>query len=170
RRGRREARRREIPTIAVDMPPDAPAFQFADATLTISTRDTDAITDALGDVRPAVIVSGASDAALATWHALTLRYGTAYVYPESALAAGDKAAFHEITASDGEHRPGRLTVLPGYDADRFPGPPSQPQAGLHLDRHPRPTQDHHVNRPQPALLLRPVESEVNCFAPATVAV
>ncbi|MFI6341022.1 ATP-grasp domain-containing protein [Streptomyces sp. NPDC050535] len=97
----REARRREIPTIAVDMRPDAPAFQFADATLTISTRDTDAITDALGDVRPAGIVCGASDAALATWHALTLRYGTAYVYPESALAAGDKAAFHEITASCG---------------------------------------------------------------------
>ncbi|WP_405512079.1 ATP-grasp domain-containing protein [Streptomyces canus] len=80
---------------------DAPAFGFADATLTISTRDTDAITDALGDIRPAGIVCGASDAALASWHALALHYGTAYRYPGSALAAGDKAAFHEIAASCG---------------------------------------------------------------------
>ncbi|MDT0488183.1 ATP-grasp domain-containing protein [Streptomyces doebereineriae] len=96
-----EARRRQIPTIAVDMRSDAPAFPFADATLTISTRDTDAITDALGDIRPAGIVCGASDAALASWHTLALHYGTAYVYPGSALAAGDKAAFHEIAASCG---------------------------------------------------------------------
>ncbi|KPI08940.1 hypothetical protein OK074_3464 [Actinobacteria bacterium OK074] len=96
-----EARRRGIPTIAVDMRTDAPGFPFADATLKISTRNTDAIADALGDVRPAGIVCGASDAALASWHALALRYGTAYVYPESALAAGDKAAFHEIAASCG---------------------------------------------------------------------
>jgi biotin carboxylase len=96
-----EARRRGIPTIAVDMRTDAPAFGFADATLTISTRDTDAITATLGEVRPAGIVCGASDAALATWHALALRYGTAYVYPQRALAAGDKAAFHEIAASCG---------------------------------------------------------------------
>ncbi|MEU9050139.1 ATP-grasp domain-containing protein [Streptomyces sp. NPDC048384] len=97
----REARRRGIPTIAVDMRTDAPAFPFADATLKISTRNTDAIADALGDVRPAGIVCGASDAALASWHALALRYGTAYVYPESALAAGDKAAFHAVAASCG---------------------------------------------------------------------
>ncbi|MFF7566687.1 ATP-grasp domain-containing protein [Streptomyces pseudovenezuelae] len=94
----REARRRGIPTIAVDMRSDAPAFPFADAALRISTRDTDTITEALGDVRPAGIVCGASDAALASWHALALRYGTAYVYPERALAAGDKVAFHEIAA------------------------------------------------------------------------
>jgi biotin carboxylase len=97
----REARRRDIPTIAVDMRSDAPAFGFADATLKISTWDTAAITDALGDVRPAGIVCGASDAALASWHALALHYGTAYMYPGSALVAGDKAAFHEIAASCG---------------------------------------------------------------------
>jgi biotin carboxylase len=96
-----EARRRRIPTIAVDMRPDAPALPYADAALKISTRDTDAIADALGDVHPAGIVCGASDAALASWHALGLHYGTAYVYPESALAAGDKAAFHAIAASCG---------------------------------------------------------------------
>ena len=96
-----EARRRDIPTIAVDMRSDAPAFPYADATLKISTRHTDAITDALGDIRPAGIVCGASDAALASWHALALHYGTAYRYPQSALAAGDKAAFHEIAASCG---------------------------------------------------------------------
>ncbi|MFI0219888.1 coenzyme F420-0:L-glutamate ligase [Streptomyces lydicus] len=44
-------------------------------------------------------MGGASDAALASWHALGLRYGTAYVYPKSALAAGDKAAFHALAAS-----------------------------------------------------------------------
>ncbi|WP_416483600.1 ATP-grasp domain-containing protein [Streptomyces sp. CL12] len=96
-----EARRRGIPTIAVDMRSDAPALSFADTALKISTRDTDAIADALGDVHPVGIVCGASDAALASWHALGMRYGTAYVYPESALAACDKAAFHAIAASCG---------------------------------------------------------------------
>ncbi|WP_079022767.1 ATP-grasp domain-containing protein [Streptomyces resistomycificus] len=96
-----ESRRRGIATIAVDMRPDAPALPFADAALTISTRNTDAIADALGDARPAGIVCGASDAALASWHALSLRYGTAYVYPKDALAAGDKAAFRTIAASCG---------------------------------------------------------------------
>ncbi|MFF8398382.1 ATP-grasp domain-containing protein [Streptomyces sp. NPDC016172] len=96
-----EARRRGIPTIAVDMRPDAPAFPLADTALTISTRDTDAIADALGDACPAGIVGGASDAALASWHALGLRYGATYVYPQSALAALDKAAFHKIVASCG---------------------------------------------------------------------
>ncbi|MFE3830943.1 hypothetical protein [Streptomyces sp. NPDC059092] len=65
-----EAQRRGIPTIAVDMRADAPAFRCADAALRISTRDVEAIAHALGDVRPAGIVGGASDAALATWHAL----------------------------------------------------------------------------------------------------
>jgi biotin carboxylase len=96
-----EARRRGIPTIAVDMRADAPAIPFADRALQISTRDADAIADALGDVRPAGIVVGASDAALASWHALGLRYGTPYVYPGSALVVLDKAAFHEIAASCG---------------------------------------------------------------------
>ncbi|MBL1101566.1 ATP-grasp domain-containing protein [Streptomyces coffeae] len=96
-----EARRRGIPTIAVDMRPDAPALPFADAALKISTRNTGAIADALGDACPAGIVCGASDAALASWHALGLRYGTTYVYPKSALAAGDKATFHEIATSCG---------------------------------------------------------------------
>ncbi|WP_367436124.1 ATP-grasp domain-containing protein [Streptomyces celluloflavus] len=96
-----EARRRGIPTIAVDVRPDAPALPFADAALKISTRNTGAIADALGDARPAGIVGGASDAALASWHALGLRYGTPYVYPRGALAAGDKAAFHAIATSCG---------------------------------------------------------------------
>ncbi|MFE6520869.1 ATP-grasp domain-containing protein [Streptomyces sp. NPDC057794] len=96
-----EARRRGIPTIAVDMRTDAPALPFADTALQISTRDSDAIADALGDARPAGIVVGASDAALASWHILGLRYGTPFVYPRSALAALDKAAFHEIVASCG---------------------------------------------------------------------
>lgn len=97
----REARRRGIHTIAVDMRSDAPAVPFADAALEVSTRDTHAIVAALGDVRPAGIVCGASDAALPSWHALGRRYGTAYVYPECALAAGDKAVFRAIAASCG---------------------------------------------------------------------
>lgn len=96
-----QARRREIRTIAVDMRADAPAFPFADAALQISTRDADAIADALGDAHPAGVVVGASDAALASWHALGLRYAAPYVYPKKALAALDKAAFHEIVASCG---------------------------------------------------------------------
>ncbi|WP_078510162.1 ATP-grasp domain-containing protein [Streptomyces sp. Tu 6176] len=96
-----EARHRGVPTIAVDMRSDAPALPFADAALTISTRDTAAVADALGDTCPAGIVCGASDAGLATWHALGRRYGTVYVYTESALAAGDKAAFHAIAMACG---------------------------------------------------------------------
>lgn len=96
-----EARRRGIPTIAVDMRADGPALPFADAALQISTRDSDTIADALGDARPAGIVGGASDAALETWHTLSLRYGTPYVYPRSALASGDKATFHAVAASCG---------------------------------------------------------------------
>lgn len=97
----REARRRGVQTIAVDMRPDRPALPIADAFLQISTRDTDALAAALGDIRPAGIVSCASDAALATWHALGLRYDTPYVYPETALAGNDKARFHEIAGSVG---------------------------------------------------------------------
>ncbi|MFB8202298.1 ATP-grasp domain-containing protein [Kitasatospora purpeofusca] len=96
-----EAGRRGIPTIAVDMRSDAPAFPFADAAMVISARDADAIAEALGDTRPVGIVVGASDAALLTWRALGLRYGMTYVYPEAALAGLDKAAFHRVVASCG---------------------------------------------------------------------
>ncbi|WP_084338068.1 ATP-grasp domain-containing protein [Actinomadura oligospora] len=98
----REARRRGVPTIAVDMRADRPAIPFADAFVQVSTRDADAIAAALGDARPAGIVTCASDAGLAAWHALCLRFGTAYVYPEGALAGStDKAAFHEVAQSVG---------------------------------------------------------------------
>ncbi|MFC9431949.1 ATP-grasp domain-containing protein [Streptomyces sp. NPDC056987] len=96
-----EAGRRGIPTIAVDMRSDAPAFPFADAAMEVSTRDAGAIAEALGDTRPAGIVAGATDAALPTWRVLGLRYGLPYVYPEAALAGLDKAAFHRIVASCG---------------------------------------------------------------------
>ncbi|MFF0413437.1 ATP-grasp domain-containing protein [Kitasatospora sp. NPDC004745] len=96
-----EAARRGIPTIAVDMRSDAPAFPFADAAMKISTRDADAIAEALGDTRPAGIVAGATDAALPTWRVLGLRYGMPYVYPQAALAGLDKAAFHQVVASCG---------------------------------------------------------------------
>ncbi|MFD6347221.1 ATP-grasp domain-containing protein [Streptomyces roseolus] len=97
----REAQRRGIPTIAVDMRADAPAFPLADATLPLSTRDADAIADALGDTLPAGIVAGASDAALASWRTLGLRYNAPYVYPKEAFAGLDKAAFHEVVTACG---------------------------------------------------------------------
>lgn len=97
----REARRRSVPTIAVDMRADAPAFPFADAALRVSTRDAEAIADALGDTRPAGVVVGASDAALSSWRTLGLRYGAPYIYPEEAFAGLDKAAFHKVVASCG---------------------------------------------------------------------
>ncbi|MFF3159545.1 ATP-grasp domain-containing protein [Streptomyces sp. NPDC057910] len=96
-----EARHRGVATIAVDMRPDAPAFPFADAAINVSTRDADAIAEALGDTRPAGIVVGATDAALLTWRVLGLRYGMPYVYPQASLAGLDKAAFHRVVASCG---------------------------------------------------------------------
>ncbi len=96
-----EAARRGIATIAVDMKVDAPAFPFADAAMNVSTRDADAITDALAGTRPAGIVVGATDAALPTWRTLGLHYGMPYVYPEPALAGLDKAAFHKVVADCG---------------------------------------------------------------------
>jgi biotin carboxylase len=93
----REARRRGIPTIAVDHRRDRPALPFADRFVHRSTRDPDGIMAALGDVRPAGIVAAASDAGLRTWHELGLRYGTRYVYPARAVAASmDKTVFHEV--------------------------------------------------------------------------
>ncbi|MFJ5120964.1 ATP-grasp domain-containing protein [Kitasatospora sp. NPDC088548] len=119
----REARSRGIPTIAVDMRSDASAFPFADAAMKVSTRDAGAIAEALGDTRPAGIVVGATDAALPTWRVLGLRYGMPYVYPEAALAALDKGAFHSVVASCG---------IPGYGwaASEDPGEVAAKAAGL----------------------------------------
>lgn len=100
-----EARRRGVPTIGVDMDPASPARPLADAFVPVSTRDADAIAGALGDIRPAGVVCGATDAALPAWHALTARYGTPHVYPASALTGLDKAGFHEVAQSAG---------VPGY--------------------------------------------------------
>lgn len=104
-----EARLRGVPTVGVDMRQDAPAFPFADTALTVSTRDAKAVADALSGVRPAGVVCGASDAALASWRALGLRYGTPYVYPERALIAGDKATFRALAASWGIFGPDWIT-------------------------------------------------------------
>ncbi|MFG2005180.1 ATP-grasp domain-containing protein [Spirillospora sp. NPDC048911] len=98
----REARRRGVRAIAVDFRRDRPALPFADGFLHCSIRDADAIAEALGDTRPAGIVSAASDAGLSAWHELCVRYGTPYVYPREAVAASmDKAAFHEVARAAG---------------------------------------------------------------------
>jgi biotin carboxylase len=102
----REARRRGLPTIAVDQRSDRPALPLADTFLQISTRDHAAIAAALGAVEPAGVVSAGSDVCLLSWHELSRRYRTPHVFPRvAAVASMDKAAFHEVV---------RAAELPGY--------------------------------------------------------
>lgn len=96
-----EARRRGMPSIAVDVRRDAPGVGWADAALTVSTRDVAAIAAALEGCGPAGIVGGASDAALASWHTLSARFAGGYVYPKRALAACDKVASRALAAACG---------------------------------------------------------------------
>ncbi|WP_433174430.1 ATP-grasp domain-containing protein [Actinoallomurus sp. CA-150999] len=97
-----EARRRGIRTIAVDQRRDRPALRVADEFLHVTTRDAGAIIAALGDRRPAAVVSAASDAALMTWHELCAYYATPYRYPrQAAVVSLDKAAFHAMARSAG---------------------------------------------------------------------
>jgi biotin carboxylase len=101
----REARRRGIATIAVDGRPDRPARALADTYLEISTRDADAVVEALGPIRPCGVITAASDAALATVHELSKRFETPYVLPrEAVLASQDKTRFHEVAAAAGVPR------------------------------------------------------------------
>ena len=97
-----EARRRGLRTIAVDMRADRPGIPLADEFLQLSTTDHSAIAEALRGRRLAGVVSTAADTCLASWHHLSVHFGTPWVYPaEAAAASMDKAAFHRIAAAAG---------------------------------------------------------------------
>jgi biotin carboxylase len=101
----REARRRGLPTIAVDARRDRPALALADAFLQVSTRDHEAIAAAVGPARLSGVVSTASDACLLSVHELARRYEAPFVPSRSAaLASMDKAHFHEVVAAAGVAR------------------------------------------------------------------
>jgi biotin carboxylase len=113
----REARRRGLPTIAVDMRVHRPGVAVADEFLHISTADHAAIAAALDGRRLAGVVSTASDACLESWSRLAERFGTPWRYPPAAAAVSmDKAAFHAVAAEVGidtyrwvcSDRPGEL--------------------------------------------------------------
>jgi biotin carboxylase len=98
----REASRRGLATIAVDMRADRPGVALADEFLHISTADHDAIGAALAGRRLAGVVSTASDACLGSWWRLAERFRTPWRYPPAAAAVSmDKAAFHTVAAEVG---------------------------------------------------------------------
>jgi biotin carboxylase len=101
-----EARRRGIPTVAVDQRRDRPALAYADEWIPVSTRDHEGIVAALDGRRPSAVVTAASDAGLWSWHKLSHRYDTPFRYPAAAARASlDKTAFHEVARAAG---------VPGY--------------------------------------------------------
>jgi biotin carboxylase len=98
----REARRRGIATIGVDMRSDRPARPLADEFLKISTTDHRAIAKALAGRRIAGVVSTGSDACVESWHHLSAWFTAPWRYPAAAAAVTrDKARFHRVAASVG---------------------------------------------------------------------
>ncbi|WP_018684940.1 ATP-grasp domain-containing protein [Actinokineospora enzanensis] len=97
-----EARRRGMPTVAVDMRSDRPGIPLADEFLSMSTTDHEGIAAALAGRAVAGVVSTAADTCLASWHRLSAHFGTPWVYPERAAEVSmDKSAFHALAASVG---------------------------------------------------------------------
>ena len=97
-----EARRRGIPTIAVDRDPDALALPHATEHLPVSVRDPAAIIAGLGDRVPASVLAGAGEQATWSWYELSAHYRTPYRYPRSAaVASTDKGAFHATAEKAG---------------------------------------------------------------------
>ncbi|GAA3014182.1 ATP-grasp domain-containing protein [Actinokineospora diospyrosa] len=98
----REARRRGLPTIAVDMRADRPGIALADRFLQLSTTDHQAIAEALAGEEIAGVVSTAADTCLDSWHHLSEHFATPWRYPASAASVSmDKSAFHALAASVG---------------------------------------------------------------------
>lgn len=100
-----EARRRGLPTIAVDRSTDAPALRYADEHLPVSIRQPAAIAAALGDRSLAGVVAAGGELGVQTWCELTERYRTPYRYPrEVAEASKNKAILLELAGSAGVNR------------------------------------------------------------------
>lgn len=98
----REARRRDLPTIAVDVRADRPGVPLADEFLHLSTTDHQAIADALAGRTIAGVVSTAADTCLESWHRLSVHFGTPWTYPAAAAAVSmDKSRFHRVAAAAG---------------------------------------------------------------------
>jgi biotin carboxylase len=98
----REARRRGVPTIAVDRRNDLPALRYADEHLPVSIRDPEAIATALGDRVPQAVIASGGELGIWSWYELSERYRTRYRFPRSAATAStDKAVFHAAAAAAG---------------------------------------------------------------------
>ena len=98
----REARKRSLPTIAVDMRADRPGIALADEFLRISTTDHAAIADALAGREIAGVVSTAADTCLRSWCELSRHFGTPWQFADAAATVSmDKAAFHRIATAAG---------------------------------------------------------------------
>jgi len=98
----REAARRGLHTIAVDRATGRPALPYAGEHLQLSTKDPEPIAAALHGRALAGVVTAGSDHGLATWAALTARFGMPYRFPAGAARVSvDKAAFHAVSAAAG---------------------------------------------------------------------
>ena len=83
----REARRRGVPTIAVDRVYGVPGLRLADEHLLADVRDPDAIAAALGSRRVAGVVAAGGEVGVGTWSELTHRLRTPYRHPRPAARA-----------------------------------------------------------------------------------
>lgn len=98
----REASRRGLPTIGVDMSPERPGVALADEFLALSTRDYDAIGRALAGRDIIGVASAASDACLMSIHALTGIFRTPrWISHTAAATSMDKAAFRRLMSATG---------------------------------------------------------------------
>lgn len=93
----REARRRGMPTVGVDMRADALGAVVADRFLHITTRDAAAIAAALDGLPVAGVIAPAGDAAQPTVRALSQRLGLEPIVSETAArCSSDKGAFRVV--------------------------------------------------------------------------
>jgi biotin carboxylase len=101
----REARRRGIPTIAVDKQTGVPALRHADEHLAVSIRDPDAIARALGSRPVSGVLAAGGEVGVETWSALSERLHTPYRFPRrAARASKDKAVFLAVAEAAGINR------------------------------------------------------------------